>query len=223
MKAWISRAVVAVTALLVSGCLLAPQVAQLQRMKQNRLHGALQSNSRESIACSSSDAVCYQLHLIKGDACSRLATQEADLTVRRNLDSCAADNLLDGTTLAPTEHTPVGDMHEYRLKRLEVLRDLIDTRHPGEPSGADTLAKAAQDFLGHYAGDPLGTFYLASARLTVVEDDFLAHGYDAAFCTSLSDIEALAPAGGVIPETLQAQYHNLSKSIADLRRTGGCT
>jgi hypothetical protein len=192
-------------------------------MKQNRLKGDLQSNSNESIACSSGDAACYQLHLIKGDACSALATQATDLALRRNLDMCAAENLLDGVTLAPSEHTSVGDMHDYRLKRLEALRDLIDTRRAGEPSGADTLAKAAQDFLGYYAGDPLGPFYLASARLTIAEDNFLSSGNGAELCTSLSDINALAPTGDAVPGNLQAQYHNLAKSIANLRRSGGCT
>lgn len=223
MRPWISPASAAIAALLLSGCLLAPQVAQLERMKQNRAKGELESNSREFITCSSSDTACYQLYLIKGDACAALATQATDVALRRNLDTCAAENLLDGVTRAPTEHTPVGDIHAYRLKRLEMFRDLIDTRRAGEASGANTLAEAAQDFLGHYPDDPLGSFYLASARLTIVEDNFLASGNSAALCTALSDIDTLGARETALPENLQGQYHNLVKSIAGLRRSGGCT
>lgn len=223
MRAWILLAGAGLGALLLSGCLLAPQVTQLERMKQNHQKCDLDSNSRESITCSSTDAACYQLHLIKGDACSALATHAIDVALRRNLDTCAADNLLDGVTLAPTEHTPVGDMRDYRLKRLEALRDLIDTRRTGDAFGADTLADAAQDFRRHYAGDPAGPFYFASARLTVAEDNFLTDGNAAALCASLSDIGGLARTGEATPGNLRFQYRNLAKSIADLRRTGGCT
>lgn len=224
MRRWISLAGGGFGALVVlSGCLLAPQVGQLERMKNNRVKGDLESNSRESLMCSASAAECYQLHLIKGDACSALAAQATDVASRRNLDTCAAGNLLEGVTMASAEQTPVGDLHGYGLERLEALRDLIDTRRAGDPSGADALAEAAQQFVGRYAGDPAGPFYLASARLTVAEDRFLADADAAALCTSLSDIDGLARTGDAAPGNLQSQYHNLARSIADLRRTGGCT
>lgn len=223
MRRWISLAVGGCgTLLLLSGCLSA-QITQLEKMKNDRAKGDLESNSRESIMCSTSAAECSQLHLIKGDACSALATQATDVARRRDLDTCAADDLLEGMTLSPAERTPVGDIHGYGLKRLEALRDLIDTRRASDPSGADTLAEAAENFRSRYAGDPAGPFYMASARLTVAEDHFLGNADAAALCTSLSDIDSLAHAGDTAPGDMQSQYRNLAKSIAALRRTGGCT
>jgi hypothetical protein len=223
MRRWISLAGAGLTALLLSGCLLSPQLTQLERMKNNRQKGDLQSNSRETLSCESTAAECYQLHLVKGDACSALAAKATDIAERRNLDACATDNLLQGVMLAPNETTPVGDIRAYKLRRLEALRDLIDTRRAGDPSGADTLASAAQDFRKHYARDPAGPFYLASAQLTAAEDTFLVSGDPAALCKSLTGIDGIARTGEAAPGDLQPQYNNLAKSIADLRRTGGCT
>jgi hypothetical protein len=222
MRDWMTPAAAVLAALLLSGCsLLSPQTAQLERMKEHRLKNDLESNSRESITCTAADTACYQLHLIKGDACSTLAAHVTDAALRRNLDACAADNLREGVALAPAEQTPVGDLHEYDLKRLEALRDLIDTRRAKDAS-AEALAEAAQDFRRRYVADPAGTFYLASARLTVVEDKLLA-GDTAGVCTALSDIDALERSGGADLGNLQSQYRNLAKSVANLRRAGGCT
>ncbi len=223
MRSWISLIAAGLGALFLSGCLLPPPVSQLHRMKQNHAKGALESNSRESVTCSATAAACYQLHLLKGDACYALATRATDATLRRDLDTCAADNLLEGVTQAPTEQSPVGDMHQYRLERLEALRDLIDTRRAGEASGADTLTEAAQDFRRRYASDPAGPFYLATARLAVAQDNFLSNGDTEALCSSLSDVDGLARTGDAAPGNLQSQYQNLTKSIAAMRRTGGCT
>jgi hypothetical protein len=224
MKRWISLAGGGLCALLLlCGCLLSPQIAQLEKMKQNRVKSDFESNSRESITCSAGAAECYQLHLIKGDACFAQATLATDSRQRRNLDTCAADELLAGARLAPAEHTSVGDIHDYRLKQLESLRDLIDSRQAGDPSGADTLAQAADDFRQHYGRDPAGSFYLASARLTAAEDGFLVNGDIAKLCTALTDIDSLASAGDAAPANLQAQYNNLAKSVAAMRRSGGCT
>jgi len=224
MTRWIFVTGVAFGTLLVSGCnIVSPQVSQLERMKEHGQKGDLQSNTRESLTCASTAAECYQLHLLKGDACYTLATHATDIAARRELDTCAANDLHEGTALAPTEKTPVGDIHGYRLKQLEALRDLIDTRRRGDPPGADALATAAQDFRKHYASDPAGPFYLASARLTVAEDNFLNTADPASLCASLSDIDGIARTGNAAPADLEPQYRNLAKSIADLRRTGGCT
>ncbi len=222
MQSWRSLASAAFSSLLLSGCVLS-SVTQLERMKQNGVKGDLQSNSRESLACEPTATECYQLHLLKGDACYTLSTHATDIAARRDLDTCAANDLRAGATLAPTEQTPVGAMREYRLKQLEALRDLIDTRRQGDPSGADALTAAAEEFRKHYPHDSAGPFYLASARLTVAEDNFLVNADSAALCTSLSDIDGIARTGNSAPGSLESQYRNLAKSIADLRRTGGCT
>jgi hypothetical protein len=215
--------------LILSGC--AATLTQLERMK----HGDARSNAVESISCAAGQQECYQLHLLKGDACYKLAVdlqEERQLQQSpppqtrdrlRQLDSCAADELHAGTTLAGAEHTPVGEIREYALKRLEALRDLIDTRESGDPSGADVLAQAASEFGKRYPGDPAGPYYLASARLAAAQDNFLRSSDPGSLCAALPDIERLVSTGSASPGGLEAQYTNLAASLAVLKRTGGCT
>lgn len=215
--------------LILTSC--AATLTQLERMK----HADPQRNAVESISCAAGQQECYQLHLLKGDACYKLAVdlqealqsqaaaQSATRVRLRQLDSCAADELREGTDLASEEKTPVGEVREYALKRLESLRDLIDTRTVGDPAGVDALAQAATEFGKRYSGDPAGPFYLASARLTAAQDNFVRTSDHTSLCAALPDIQKLVSTGGSRPGALEAQYTNLAESLAVLKRTGGCT
>lgn len=215
--------------LILSSC--ATTLTQLEQMK----HGDAHKNADESISCAADQQECYQLHLLKGDACYKLAVdlqeaqqqhataQDQTRVRQRQLDSCAANELRVGMTLAPAEQTPAGTIREYALKRLESLRDLIDTRTIGDPGGADMLAQAATEFGKRYPTDPAGPYYLASARLTVAQDNFLHSSDVTSLCAALPDIQKLVSTGSARPGALEAQYTNLAESLAVLRRTGGCT
>jgi hypothetical protein len=197
--------------------------------------GDVQRNADESISCTADQQECYELHLLKGDACYKLsvdlqealqlqaAAQSHTRERLRQLDSCAADELREGMTLAHAEQTPEGMIREYALKRLESLRDLTNLRTIGAPAGADVLAQATAEFGKRYPGDPAGPYYLASARLTTAQHNFLRNSDTTSLCAALPDIQMLVSAGSARPGALEAQYTNLAKSLAVLRRTGGCT
>jgi hypothetical protein len=209
--------------LILAGCsAVAPQsVTQLDTMKANAAKGDLQSNANATVSCAASDTGCYQLHLLKGDACYALSRQ-AQGAARRADDTCAAAELGAGVAQAPGEQTPAGSTRDYAVKRLEVLHDLIDTRHAGDPSGADTLAAAAQDFLQRYRNDPAGIYYLASAQMTTAQDQFVATRNKPALCAALPGIASLTSQGAQSPGSFGPNFAELTATIGGMRKAGGC-
>jgi hypothetical protein len=202
--------------LVVSGC---GSMSQLETMKK----GDLAKNAVASIDCSASQAECYQLHLLKGDACYGLSVRDDSTASKRNHASCAASELDAGMKMAPSEQTAVGTKQDYARKRLDALHQLIDTRGAGDPSGADALASAADEFRQHYPTDAAGPYYLASARLTSAQDAFLRTGDAAALCRALPSIDTLVREGNAAPGDLGAQYTNLAASLTDMKRSGNCS
>jgi hypothetical protein len=208
--------------LLLAGCqLFAPGVSQLGDMKSNDDKGNLQGNASAVVACSASDPECYQLHLLKGDACYALSRQTQGAARRANED-CAAKELDAGAAQAPDEQTPVGTIRDYTVKRLEALHDLIDMRRAGDPSGADELAASAQAFRQRYRGDAAGLYYLASARLTSAQDQFTATQNKAPPCAALPPINALAGDGARSTGSFTVNFAEMTTSHAGMRRAGSC-
>jgi hypothetical protein len=211
-------------ALLLASCsAVAPQsVTQLDTMKANAAKGDLQANANATVSCVASDQGCYQIHLLKGDACYALSRQ-AQGAARRTDDTCAATELGAGVAQAPGEQTPAGSTHDYAVKRLEALHDLIDTRRAGDPSGADTLAAAAQDFLQRYSNDPAGIYYLASARMTTAQDQFVATRNKPALCAALPGIASLTSQGARAPGSFAPNFAELTATISGMKKAGGCS
>ena len=208
-----------VLAVLVAGC--AATVSQLDRMKQNAAAGKRDANATETVACTASQPECYQLHLLRGDACYSLS-RTADAAQRREFDACAAEELSAGIAQAPSEQTPDGAIRSYAVKQLEADHDLIDTRRAGDPSGAETLAADATAFRARYPDDPAGAYYLASARLTEAQDQFFNSFDKTQLCTALPPIAALTRQGGTAPGEFAANFTQLSASVAGMRKAGGC-
>src|SRR6185312_3650694 len=107
--------------------------------------------------------------------------------------------------------------------RLEALRDLIDTRRAGDPSGADALTEAAGDFRARYPKDPAGPYYLASAQLTSAQDRFFGTGDKAALCTALPGIDRRLQEGAQAPGSFAPNYAALAANLAGMRQAGGCS
>lgn len=209
-------------ALLLASCAaVAPGVSQLDTMKANAAKGDLQANAAAPVGCSANAPECYQLHLLKGDACYTLA-RSAQGAARRADDTCAAEELGAGVAQAPGPQTPLGATDGYAVKRLEALHDLIDTRRAGDPPGTNALATAATEFRQRYPGNPVGPYYLASANLTAAQDQFLADQNKAALCASLPGIDQLAREGARSPGSFGPNYAELTASLAGMRRAGGC-
>jgi hypothetical protein len=209
--------------LLASCSAVAPQsVTQLETMKANAAKGDLQANANAAVSCVASDTGCYQVHLLKGDACYALSRQ-AQGAARRADDMCAVSELGAGVAQAPGEQTTAGSIRDYAVKRLEALHDLIDTRRAGDPSGADTLAAAAQDFMQRYSNDPAGIYYLASARMTTAQDQFVATQNKPALCAALPGIASLTSQGARSPSSFGPNFAELTATIAGMKKAGGCS
>jgi hypothetical protein len=209
-----------VLAPLLGGC--PADVSQLDTMKDNAAKGNRAANAAMPVTCTKEDQACYQINLIKGDACLAMAREAAD-RVRRDHDRCAAGALAAGIAMAPGEDTPGGKLRGFGVKRLEALRDLIDTQRGSDPSGAADLVTAAGEFRKRYPGDPAGPFYLASGMTTAAQDRFKLDRDKPALCTALRPINDLAREGGRAPGEFAINYQNLTATLTGLRRVGGCS
>ncbi len=203
----------------LGGCaVLAPSVAQLDRMKQEAASGDRRAVAAEAISCAQGQPECMQLHLLRGDACFGLA-HGALADERRALDRCAADELASGLDGMTSERTPLGSRHDYAIKRLEALHDLIDTRTAPNAADAPALARAADAFVRHYPADPAGSYYLASAQLSAAQDRFFADGDKAGLCAALA---AIALPGGAGDGAFADNFHQLQLSMRGMRKAGEC-
>ena len=162
-----------------------------------------------------------QLHLLKGDACYRLA--KAAGADQRDQAQCAAGELGQGLDLDAAEAGPAGPRQLYAANRLDALRMMIDTRRPGDPPGAAALTDAAASFTRRYPDDPAGPFYTATAGLAAAQDQFNATGDKPALCAALRPIDATRARGAKAPGPLVDNYKALAGSIAGMRRVGACT
>jgi hypothetical protein len=207
---------------MLAGCsVVNPQIDQLGQMERNAQAGKYVDNAAQSISCGSDRDTCMRLHLLKGDACYRLAKGAgAD---QRAQAQCAASELGQGLDLATAETGPDGPRRVYAADQLDALSMMIDTRRRGDPPGTAELAAAAAAFRTRYPDDPAGPFYTAMSGLAAAQDRYNATGDKAALCKALSPVDSARAAGAAAPGTLVDNYRALAGSIAGMRRVGACT
>jgi hypothetical protein len=122
----------------------------------------------QEVGCRKADETCGRLHLIKGDACLRLARAAETATDRY---ACAADELARGLALVPSWPDPA-ERQRFQENLCEALQHLQDLQ-----SGEDAektrvrFIKAAQA-LYQLAPESLpAIYYLASARLQQMQPE----------------------------------------------------
>jgi hypothetical protein len=120
--------------------------------------------AEQKVTCTASDEGCNQLHLIKGDACYRLAKQgQASV---QNYD-CAATHLGLGI-----EQTQQWQMEKFNLNRpqtyenlCEALRDWRDLEKGSKAEQINQgLLNTAQGFLVAEPGNLAAVYFLENAR-----------------------------------------------------------
>ena len=147
--------------LLASGC----AANQLNTFKKRASQGDFGWIAAQPVTCEKATAVCGRLHLIKGDACFRLA--RSGKAPAQN-DACAADELERGLALTPS--WPDDAIHrQVREQLCESLKHLQDLQS-GE-AARQTLARfeAASKALHRLAPESVpAVYYLAAVRLRQV-------------------------------------------------------
>lgn len=162
-------------------------VSQLDKAKDLGEAGEYEQIAAFNIECAAGEQGCNQLHLIKGDACLRLAQREENSV--RYYD-CAITHLSTGIDQTRGKTTPIGSLETYYENLLEALRQRQDLARSLAESAPFTeqLASRAGRFQAAYPDSPAGPFYQASARLTMVLNRLTSGGNSAVICRELNDI-----------------------------------
>lgn len=144
--------------LMVAGC----AASQLNTFQKRAARGDFAWIASQPVTCEKATRVCGRLHLIRGDACFRLARAG---TAPADNDACAADELERGLALTPS--WPDNATHrQFQEKLCESLNHLHGLQS-GE-AATQTLARfvAASKALHRLAPESVpAIYYLATARL----------------------------------------------------------
>ncbi|NOV29529.1 hypothetical protein [Methylomonas sp. ZR1] len=208
------------TVLLASGC----ATRQLKNFKEAADENNWHEIAGAEVDCKADDETCNQLHLLKGDACYRLAKQNTDSI--KNYQ-CAAEQLEQGihlTTDWAAAEAIVGQRAQYFENWCESLRSLRSeqTSTAAAKPYNQKLHACAREFL-QAPGDlkPAATFFLHNAELAAIRFQI----DDTGSCQALKQLQqnenqAAAQAG----QSRYADYHRrLLNDIAGIKASiPGC-
>ncbi|WP_415878113.1 hypothetical protein [Methylomonas sp. TEB] len=208
------------TVLLASGC----ATRQLKNFKEAADENNWHEIAEAEVDCKADDETCNQLHLLKGDACYRLAKQNTDSI--KNYQ-CAAEQLEQGihlTTDWAAAEAIVGQRAQYFENWCESLRSLRSeqTSTAAAKPYNQKLHACAREFL-QAPGDlkPAATFFLHNAELAAIRFQI----DDTGSCQALKQLQqnenqAAAQAG----QSRYADYHRrLLNDIAGIKASiPGC-
>ncbi len=217
---FISGLVVCLTVLGI-GC----ATKQLDTLKTKSNAGDFASVAQETINCEEVDDVCGQSHLVKGDACFRLAKQQQDPAQHYD---CAATELDKGIKFTKTWEQ--GGAHLNRPQTYanlcESLRALQDMARGAQADQlTQRLLDASQRFLKAEPGSPAAVYYNVSARYTQLRPEILHPRNPQGLCRDLNELT------GALDTTLpraqgtdyQANFTRLQSDITSVKRTiAGC-
>jgi hypothetical protein len=212
-----------VVLLCVSLCACATR--QLSTFKEKQKTGDYTGIAQQTVKCESVDDVCGQLHLIKGDACFRLAMQNSDAV---QYYACAVTELDKGI-----QYTKTWQQGDAQLNRLQTYANLCESlrawqdRERGVEAERLTqrLLDVSKRFLVAEPGHPAAVYYNASARYTLLRPELL-HPQDAPrLCRQLNELTDLLAAA--LPRSSSIDYKphimRLQSDIEGAKRTiAGC-
>lgn len=176
--------IILLLAILAAGC--APTIRELSDFKQAAGQGDYTTIAAREVTCAQGDRGCNQVHLIKGDACFRVAAGGD-----AGRWDCAIQHLARGIDMTPgttTELGPLQPLYENLLEAIRQRRDLARLRTEAAPITA-LLESRAQTFHHTFPTAPAGYYYLASAQLTRALDT--ADTAPEASCRALNDLQSL--------------------------------
>ena len=197
-------------ALLLGGCAAGWNSRwQLAAFKEAAYTGDYRTIANRDTVCVEGDPGCDQAHLIKGDACFRLA-----LEGEPGRWDCAIRHLALGVDMSAGTETGIGSIEPYYENLLESLRRRLDLSRSWTEAAAylAQLESRAQAFRSMFPTAPAGYYYLASARLPEVLDTADKRPEDS--CRALTDLQILL---GRAPEERGRFEAGFKRIEADIR------
>ncbi|WP_319407835.1 hypothetical protein [uncultured Desulfosarcina sp.] len=161
-RRYATRACCLALVLIFSGC----ASLQLSQFRKRAARGDHEWIAAQAIACKKASEGCAQLHLIKGDACFRLAKMGREPAVNF---ACAADELVEGLALKGSWND-AGVQLQFQQNLCESLSRLRELQS-GE-AAEQTLVRffeAAQTLYQLVPESVSAVYYLSRARLMQME------------------------------------------------------
>lgn len=146
--------------LALTGC---PQaVRELDSAKELQKAQQYEQLAALKFECKAKNAGCNQLHLLKGDACFRLAKQAADSNTKRTRLDCATTELSDGIDMTKDWSVAQLDRAQFYENACEAARLRAD--FGDRPRFEGMLAGRARQFIGFAPDHPGAVFFNARAE-----------------------------------------------------------
>jgi hypothetical protein len=197
----------------------------LEKTKKHWSDGDFAWIAEQEVTCQASEEGCNQLHLLKGDACFRLAKQGVDA---RTSYECAATHLEIG--IQQTTNWQLGDLDLNRAQTYEnlceALRQWQDMeRGDGANRITQRLLNTAQEFLTVEPENLAAIYFLSSAQFTTLRRELLHPDDSRALCGKLNEIlqaldKAMPRAQGT---RYEATYYRLRSDVVGAKQTvAGC-
>jgi len=153
--------ILAVCALIFTfaGC---SQIKEIDKAKDLQKSGKFAELAALQIDCKAKDDGCNQLHLLKGDACYRLAKQASDHTTKKTQLDCAANELSEGIDMTKDWNVAQLDRAQFYTNACEAARLRAD--FGDRPRFETMLAKRANQFIGFAPDNPGAIYFNARAE-----------------------------------------------------------
>jgi hypothetical protein len=200
---------------LAAGCGTTRQVSSLKELAAAGNYAAI---AAAEVTCTQGERGCNQSHLIKGDACFRLAAGGDP-----GRWDCAIEQLglgIDMTEGTTTEMGSLQPFYENLLEALRQRRDLTHSRAEAAPLTAQ-LERRAQAFHGAFPAAPAGYYYLASAQLTQALD--AADASPDVSCRTLNDVQSLLARAPAERGRYTANFQRIEADVRGAKSTvRGC-
>lgn len=153
-------AVIGILFFVLAGCLSIP--AKVDKFKKLHHGGRFEELTAMDVSCDADAEGCNQLHLIKGDACFRLAKTSTDMGIRRSNLNCAAGELTMGIELTKAWEDISIDRTRVYENACEAARLCADF---GDRARFEALLAANAERFRNFAPDhPGAIFYSARAE-----------------------------------------------------------
>jgi len=152
----------AIAALLLALAACPKQLVKLDQAKELQQSGNFEALAALDFQCSAKDEGCNQLHLLKGDACFRLAARSTDSTARKARLDCATSELSAGIDMTT-------DWDQGGIDRARFYENLCESARLRADLGdsarfEDLLATRARQFVGFAPGNPGAVYYESRAE-----------------------------------------------------------
>lgn len=210
-------------ALLLAGCAAGwNSLWQLSVFKEAAVEGDYVTIADRDMVCVEGDPGCNQAHLIKGDACFRLALADVTPGDPGRWD-CAIRHLAIGIDMTAGSMTELGPIEPYYENLLEALRRRLDLSRSWAESAAflAQLESRAQAFRNRFPTAPAGYYYLASARLPDALDTADQRPDEA--CRTLTDLQILLGRAPIERGRFEAGFRQIEAEIRAAKSTvRGC-